>query len=183
MKLAPGLVTFVILFSLFAFGGELCAQGWQWGRGNTGGGMDAWPVATDHSGNVFVAGANFSGKLISTSGSGYGINAVFGSVSVPFSKVLPKNEDTLFDQKQDWVQIDFHKMIDEVPEVKTARQILDWREKEIKRLKSEAVPTKEISKRISLAIKIGEMDEPLSDYNKKLLHALNYNPKEDKKRE
>jgi len=85
MKLTPGLVIIVILFSLFAFGGELGAQGWQWGRGNTGGGMDAWSVATDHSGNVFVAGANFSGDLKSTSGTGYGINAVFGSVSVPFS--------------------------------------------------------------------------------------------------
>lgn len=95
-------------------------------------------------------------------------------------EVLLKNEDTLFEQKQDWVQTHFSKMIDEAPELKTARQILDWREKEIKRLKYEATPPKEISKQISTAIKSGQIGEPLSDYNKKLIHALNYNPKEDK---
>ena len=56
-------------------------QGWQWGRGNTGGGMDGWPVATDPSGNVFAAGIDFGGATTywgpgdsitySTGGSGY----------------------------------------------------------------------------------------------------------------
>ena len=33
--------------------------GWRWVRYNTGGGNDAWPVATDPSGNVFVSGLTF----------------------------------------------------------------------------------------------------------------------------
>ncbi len=40
---------------------HLCAQGWQWAKGNTGGGVDAWPVATDPSGNVYAAGVTFGG--------------------------------------------------------------------------------------------------------------------------
>ena len=40
------------------------AQGWLWGRGNTGGGMDGWPVATDPAGNVFAAGIMFANGTV-----------------------------------------------------------------------------------------------------------------------
>ncbi len=48
----------VCLVSVFSASG----QGWQWGRGNTGSGMDGWPVATDQSGNVFIAALNFGSQ-------------------------------------------------------------------------------------------------------------------------
>lgn len=34
------------------------AQGWLWARGNVGAYLDGWPVATDQTGNVFIAGVN-----------------------------------------------------------------------------------------------------------------------------
>lgn len=66
-------ITFtVILFVLSSIFSVASAQTWQWGRGNTGSGMDGWAVATDPSGNVFVAGINF------------GISPVtLGTVTVP----------------------------------------------------------------------------------------------------
>ena len=64
--------TFLLLLS-GALSAPLFAQSWQWGRGCTGPGMEGWPVATDPSGNVFVAGINSdSGQLVS-----------FGAVVVP----------------------------------------------------------------------------------------------------
>ncbi len=55
------------------------AQAWQWARGNTGGGMDGWPVATDPSGNVFVAGISWGdpifGSTVLKNGSSMGIYA------------------------------------------------------------------------------------------------------------
>jgi len=45
----------------------------------------------------------------------------------------------------------FHKLIDEAPEVKTARQILAYRDEQIKQLKSQAIPFGEIIKRIAKA--------------------------------
>ena len=67
-------------------------------------------------------------------------------------QLFRKNEDTLFEEKQDLGKYsDFIKMIDEAPEVKTAREILDWREKEIKRLQSQSLPFGEIIKRIAKA--------------------------------
>ncbi len=49
------------------------AQGWMWGRQNTGSGVDSWPVATDPSGNVFGAGFVLSG----------GGPVKFGAISIP----------------------------------------------------------------------------------------------------
>jgi len=49
----------VVVFFCYAPCAVLLAQGWQWGRGNTGTGIDGWAVATDPSGNVFAAGINF----------------------------------------------------------------------------------------------------------------------------
>ncbi len=59
---------------------ELHGQGWQWGRGNTGGGLDAWSVATDPAGNIFVGGLGIAAYSASPI-----INTVFGTISVPFS--------------------------------------------------------------------------------------------------
>ena len=55
------LVSLLIATQLFSI--DAHAQGgWLWGRGNTGGGNDAWGVAADPSGNVFVSGITlFSG--------------------------------------------------------------------------------------------------------------------------
>ncbi len=114
-------------------------------------------------------------------------NLAGNMIRIEQGQILRKNEDTLFDQKQELGEHnDFHKMIDNAPEVKTARQILEWRDKEIKRLKEQAVPPKEISKRIAQSIRsntmlIEQKEEPLSDYNKKLQQALKYDPKKDKK--
>lgn len=73
-------------------------------------------------------------------------------IRIEKGQVLRHNEDTLFEQKQDLGKFDaFHKLIEEAPEVKTARQILEWKEKEIKRLQAESVPFGEIIKRISKA--------------------------------
>lgn len=47
-------------------------QGWQWGRANTGAFVEAWPVATDKSGDVFVAGIKLDAGLAS-----------FGPIQVP----------------------------------------------------------------------------------------------------
>ena len=44
---------------------------WLWGRGNTGGGIDAYAVATDSSGNVY--------------GAGFGGSSSFGAITVPYS--------------------------------------------------------------------------------------------------
>jgi Secretion system C-terminal sorting domain len=42
--------------------------GWQWGIKNTGkGGMEAWPLAVDASGNAFACGNSFSGTLATDS--------------------------------------------------------------------------------------------------------------------
>jgi gliding motility-associated-like protein len=64
----------IILCLVLFFCGRASAQYWQWARSNTGAGVDGWPVATDPSGNVFVAGYSW-GTL----------PASFGSISVPFS--------------------------------------------------------------------------------------------------
>ena len=53
-----------------------CAQGWEWGKGNTGAFLDGWPIAADPYGNVFAAGM--------TEGLDYK-PAVFGAYKVPFS--------------------------------------------------------------------------------------------------
>lgn len=50
------------------------AQDWLWTRGNTGGGMDGWCVATDPSGNVFVGGVAWGSA-----------DAAFGGIAVPYS--------------------------------------------------------------------------------------------------
>ncbi len=63
----------IILLLVLFVSSQSHAQGWLWGRGNTGAGMDAWPVATDNSGNVFAAG--FSWRPYIT----------FGSYKVPFT--------------------------------------------------------------------------------------------------
>ncbi len=78
MKLTPFFFNVFLFLSVLVSQMDTYAQGWQWGRGNTGGGMDGWPVATDPSGNVFVAGIDFS-QYATTAG------AIFGNISVPFS--------------------------------------------------------------------------------------------------
>jgi hypothetical protein len=50
------------------------AQGWQWGRANTGASVDGWAVATDKYGNVFCAGDR-SGLT----------DATFGTYTVPYT--------------------------------------------------------------------------------------------------
>src|SRR5437667_6086535 len=69
---------FILLLFLFeSFSGYYAhAQGWLGGRGNTGCGMDGWAVATDPSGNVFVAGITLGG-----------MPAVFGAYTVPFTGI------------------------------------------------------------------------------------------------
>ena len=66
---------FAVFLATSAYG-----QGWQWGRGATGGGTDAWPVATDPSGNVFAACANFSSNP-----GFYPASTIFGNYTVPYS--------------------------------------------------------------------------------------------------
>jgi len=74
MKYTP--ITLILLIGILC-SIRIHAQGWSWARGNTGGGIDAWAVATDPSGNVFAAGVAL--------GSTMGNSAYFGSVSVPYS--------------------------------------------------------------------------------------------------
>jgi len=50
------------------------AQSWQWGRQNTGSGVDAWAVATDASGNVFGGGVGLWGTSSLDFGSGVSIS-------------------------------------------------------------------------------------------------------------
>jgi hypothetical protein len=69
-----------ILLALLLFPFICQAQGWQWGRGNTGAFMDSWSVATDPFANVFVMGVNFAVK-----DTRMGYFAIFGSYTVPFS--------------------------------------------------------------------------------------------------
>jgi len=45
-----------IFFLALLFSQPMDAQGWVWGRGSVGNNVTSWPVATDPSGNVFVAG-------------------------------------------------------------------------------------------------------------------------------
>ncbi len=66
------LLSFFLLFSLSL---AASAQGWQWAKGSTGGGVDAWPVATDPSGNIFAAGVSF----------GTGGAITLGSYTIPYS--------------------------------------------------------------------------------------------------
>lgn len=76
----------VLLFPLIAHG-----QGWQWARGTTGASMDSWPVATDPSGNVFVAGVNFDALIGITQPSIFGTNTVpFSAASNIFQAILAK---------------------------------------------------------------------------------------------
>ena len=62
---------FFLIGQFFSFSSH-AQNTWVWGRGNTCSGMDGWPVATDHSGNVFVAGLNFGGLPVA-----------FGTYKVP----------------------------------------------------------------------------------------------------
>ena len=63
-----------ITLVMFAMSVTSYAQKWDWARGNTGVGMDGWPVATDNAGNVFAAGVTLSTG-----------NANFGTISVDAS--------------------------------------------------------------------------------------------------
>lgn len=56
-----------LCFSMHTYG-----QGWFWGRANTGAFVEGWPVATDNSGNVFIAGVKLDAG-----------QAMFGPVQVP----------------------------------------------------------------------------------------------------
>ena len=47
----------IFFFGLF-FSLPIYAQEWVWGRGSIGNNIASWPVATDPSGNVFVAGVS-----------------------------------------------------------------------------------------------------------------------------
>jgi len=75
MKIIPRFL--IIICLLFPLSGSLLqhssAQGWQWGRWNTGSGSDSWPVATDNSGNVFAGGFIWGTTVPST----------FGTVTFP----------------------------------------------------------------------------------------------------
>ncbi len=63
------------LLILFCLPVATLAQGWQWAKGSTGGGIDSWPVAADPSGNVFVAGVTF----------GTGGPITLGGYTLPYS--------------------------------------------------------------------------------------------------
>ncbi|MFI5196818.1 MAG: gliding motility-associated C-terminal domain-containing protein, partial [Chitinophagales bacterium] len=65
------LLFFIYWYGLF-FAMDTHAQGWVWGKGNIGAGIDAWAVATDASGNVYGAGYRYIGG-----------SDTFGSVIVP----------------------------------------------------------------------------------------------------
>ncbi len=60
------------------------AQNWQWGRGNTGGGMDGWAVATDAAGNSFTGGITLSNTT-----------AYFGIIAIPFSSISSGGYQTI----------------------------------------------------------------------------------------
>jgi len=69
-------ILFILLLLPFSAG----AQGWQWGRGSTGAGLQSWPVATDPSGNVFTAGFTFDEYITGTAQP-----VMFGTYTVPIS--------------------------------------------------------------------------------------------------
>jgi gliding motility-associated-like protein len=64
-------VIFFVICTLF-LSQKGTAQSWEWGAINTGGGVDAWNVATDNSGNVYVAGWAYAGT-----------DTYFGTIDVP----------------------------------------------------------------------------------------------------
>ncbi len=78
----------LIFLTILSFSKAHC-QGWQWARGNTGGQVDGFSVATDNSGNVFVGGeiAEVGGVLIK--------DAVFSPVTIPFSNATPFGAQTI----------------------------------------------------------------------------------------
>ena len=47
-----------IIFYLIICNAPVYAQGWEWGKGSIGNTIESWPVATDHTGNVYVAGVS-----------------------------------------------------------------------------------------------------------------------------
>lgn len=66
--------TYIYLFiALLLFPVAMHAQGWLWAKGSTGSGFDAWPVAADSKGNVYMAGVNFGLAPVN-----------LGSVTVPY---------------------------------------------------------------------------------------------------
>jgi len=75
---------FICLLIISFFTTDSLAQTWKWGRGNTGGGMDSWIVATDLSGDVFTGGINLSNYPV-TGLTSTPTPVIFGSYTVPFS--------------------------------------------------------------------------------------------------
>ncbi len=75
MKKSPlhCLNSLLLLFLLIIFIPGSYAQTWKWGRGNTGGEVDGWPVACDNSGNVFAAGIFVASPI------------TLGSITIPYS--------------------------------------------------------------------------------------------------
>jgi gliding motility-associated-like protein len=80
------ILTLLLLLAAFVFPSCISAQSWDWGAINQGGGIDAWNVASDNAGNVFVAGWAYDGTATkfgshtvaagSSSGGGYGYQVV-----------------------------------------------------------------------------------------------------------
>ena len=66
-------ILFIVLLSGIFYSSNIYGQGWVWGKGNSGGPVDSWPIAADGSGNVFGAG-----YTIAT-----GYSTTFGSYTLP----------------------------------------------------------------------------------------------------
>lgn len=82
-------------------------------------------------------------------------NLVGEMIRVEKGEILRANEDNLFGEKQNLGHYtDFHKQVGDMPEVKTARQLLALKAAETKKLQN------------------------MSGFNKSLQQALNYNPKD-----
>ena len=65
---------FLLVWCIAMLPSAASAQGWLWGRGNTGKSIEGWTVATDPFGNVYGGGIT-----------GGNTPVIFGSITVPFT--------------------------------------------------------------------------------------------------
>jgi gliding motility-associated-like protein len=87
MKLNTLILT--VLLTLLVSPDVTRAQSWTWGRGNTSGGMDGWPVAVDPQGNVFGGGITFANGAVS-----FGSFTVPGTSAIHLCAVITKYDQT-----------------------------------------------------------------------------------------
>ncbi len=86
-------------------------------------------------------------------------NFVGDIIRIENGEVIRENIDDLFHSKQKFSDFeDFDKFLDSIPKVKTAREVIEYRRKQI-------------------GTKTNSEKEKLSSFNKNLQIALNYNPK------